>query len=97
MKNGQAYITIAEMKHPPYNLKDKPLEVFSALYSLTKKRAFLGTYQDLANWIEIDRVTLTRALKRLQERGLVTIEQAEGSATRFEFQAHHIKGYPLPD
>ena len=85
------------MKHAPYNLKGSTLEVFSALYCLTKKRAFLGTYQDLANWIEIDRVTLVRALKRLQERELVTIEKAEGSATRFEFQAHQIKGYPLPD
>lgn len=85
------------MKHAPYNLKGSSLEVFSALYSLTKKRAFLGTYIDLASWIEIDRMTLMRTLKRLQERGLVTIEKAEGSATRFEFQAHQIKGYPLPD
>lgn len=85
------------MKHPPYNLKGSSLEVFSALYSLTRKRAFLGTYEDLASWIEIDIDTLRRAIKRLIERGLVSAERAEGSLYRYEFKAHQIKGYPLPD
>ena len=85
------------MKHSPYNLKGSSLEVFSALYSLTKKRAFLGTYEDLASWIEIEVHLLRRTIKKLQERGLVSAEQAEGSAARYEFQAHTLKGYPLPD
>ena len=85
------------MKHHPYNLKGSTLEVFSALYCLTRKRAFLGTYMDLASWIEIDRVTLTRALKKLQEKELVSIEKTDDGFNRYEFQARTIKGYPLPD
>ena len=85
------------MKHHPYNLKGSSLEVFSALYCLTRKRAFLGTYLDLASWLEIDKNTLRRALKVLQERELVSIEKSISGFDRYEFQAHHIKGYPLPD
>ena len=95
MKDGQAFIIIAEMKHHPYNLRGSSLEVFSALYSLTKKRAFLGSYADLASWIEIEIKTLRRTISNLQARGLVSVEEHSGS--RFEFQAYHIKGYPLPD
>ena len=85
------------MKHHPYNLKGSTLEVFSALYCLTRKRAFLGTYMDLASWIEIEVHTLRNAIKKLQERGLVYAEPVSEGSTRYEFQAHHIKGYPLPD
>ncbi len=83
------------MKHHPYNLRGSSLEVFSALYSLTKKRAFLGSYEDLAGWLEIDLKTLKRAISKLQEKGIVYVEQK--SYARYEFQAFHIKGYPLPD
>ncbi len=85
------------MKHHPYNLKGSTLEVFSALYCLTRKRAFLGTYMDLASWIEIEPKTLRRALKVLNEKDLVSIDKSESGFDRYEFQAHHIKGYPLPD
>ena len=85
------------MKHHPYNLKGSTLEVFSALYCLTRKRAFLGTYMDLASWIEIDLDTLRRALKKLQEKDLVSIEKTDDGFYRYEFQARTIKGYPLPD
>ncbi len=97
MKDGQAFIIIAEMKHHPYNLKGSTLEVFSALYCLTRKRAFLGTYMDLASWIEIEPKTLRRAIEKLQERGLVYAEPCAEGSNRYEFQAHPIKGYPLPD
>lgn len=85
------------MKHHPYNLKGSTLEVFSALYCLTRKRAFLGTYEDLASWIELDIYTLRRALKKLQEKDLVSIEKTDDGFYRYEFQARTIKGYPLPD
>ncbi len=85
------------MKHHPYNLKGSSLEVFSALYCLTRKRAFLGTYTDLASWLEIEKTTVFRAIKKLQEKDLVTIEKTDDGFNRYEFQAHHIKGYPLPD
>ncbi len=85
------------MKHHPYNLKGSTLEVFSALYCLTRKRAFLGTYLDLASWLEIEVHTLRNAIKKLQERDLVYAEPCTENSNRYEFQAHPIKGYPLPD
>ncbi len=97
MKDGQAFIICAEMKHHPYNLKGSTLEVFSALYCLTRKRAFLGTYLDLAGWLEIEPKTLRRAIEKLKERGLVYAEPCTENSNRYEFQAHPIKGYPLPD
>ena len=85
------------MKHHPYNLKGSTLEVFSALYCLTRKRAFRGTYEDLANWIEIDIKTLKRSVAKLQERGLLRVEKVEGSYYQYEFRAQMIPGYPLPE
>lgn len=85
------------MKHHPYNLKGSSLEVFSALYTLTKKRSFLGTYVDLACWLEIDPKTLRRTIEKLKERGLVYAEPIIEGDSSYEFKAYTIKGYPLPD
>lgn len=85
------------MKHHPYNLKGSSLEVFSALYTLTKKRSFLGTYVDLACWLEIEPKTLRRAIEKLKERGLVYAEPVVEGDSSYEFKAYTIKGYPLPD
>ena len=84
------------MKHHPYNLKGSTLEVFSALYCLTRKRAFRGTYEDLAGWIEIEPKTVKRSVSKLVEQGLVAVEKVEGSYYQYKFRAQMIPGYPLP-
>ena len=85
------------MKHHPYNLKGSTLEVFSALYCLTRKRAFRGTYEDLASWIEIETKTVKRSVSKLVEQGLVVVEKVEGSYYQYEFRAQAIPEHPLPE
>lgn len=73
MKDGHLYYELPQMKHDPYNLKGSALRVYAALYILTAKHPFTGSYRTLADWIEdICPKTVKRAVDYLVDRNLVS-------------------------
>lgn len=73
MENGHLYYELPQMKHDPYNLKGSALRVYAALYILTAKHPFTGSYRTLADWIEdISPRTVNRMVDYLVDRNLVS-------------------------
>lgn len=73
MEIGHLYYELPQMKHDPYNLKGSALRVYAALYILTAKHPFTGSYRTLADWIEdISPKTVKRAVDYLVDRNLVS-------------------------
>ena len=72
-----------------YKLRGNSLEVYAALYSLTKKTSWTGTMTTLAGYMDVQLDTLKRACKLLENKGLLSIENIAYST--YSFQALHPK------
>ena len=82
------------MSSPPYSLKGADLDVFADLWYYSRNKPFNGSYQHLADWIEVPKTTLIRSIRYLEQKGLVDVISI--NAHRTSFQAKALEGHPLP-
>ena len=82
------------MSRPPYSLKGADLDVFADLWYYSRNKPFNGSYQHLADWIEVPKTTLIRSIRYLEQKGLVDVISI--NAHRTSFQAKALEGHPLP-
>ena len=72
-----------------YKLRGASLEVYAALYAMTRKKEWHGTYTTLEGYLDMKKDTLRRAFTQLEKKGLLSIENIAYST--YAFQALHPK------
>lgn len=82
------------MKKPPYSLSGADLLVYADLWAYSRENPFIGSYQNLANWMDVPKTSVMRSIKYLEGRGLVEVININAHKT--SFQAKAIPGAPLP-
>ena len=88
------HIIPPQMEKPPYSLSGADLLVYADLWAYSRVNPFIGSYQDLANWIGVPKTSVMRSVKELGKRGLVEVININAHKT--SFQAKAIPGAPLP-
>ena len=83
-----------QMERPPYSLSGADLRVYADLWAYSRVNPFIGSYQDLANWMDVPKTSVMRSVKELEKRGLVEVININAHKT--SFQAKAIPGVPLP-
>ena len=82
------------MEQAPYSLSGVDLAVFADVWMYSRVNPYVGSYQNLADWINIPKTTVVRSVKYLADRGLVEVININAHKTSFRAKA--IPGYPLP-
>ena len=88
------HISPPQMEKPPYSLRGADLLVYADLWAYSRVNPFIGSYQDLANWMDVPKTSVMRSVKELEKRGLVEVININAHKT--SFQAKAIPGAPLP-
>lgn len=88
------------MKKQPYNLKGANLEVYAALYSLTRHEPYEKSIKGLADFIVMPERSCRRALKYLVEHHLLQMEPItktqDPNDAIYQFEALVLPDAPLP-
>lgn len=88
------HIISPQMEKPPYSLSGADLRVYADLWMYARVNPFIGSYQDLANWMDVPKTSVMRSIKELEKRGLVEVIKINAHNTSFRAKA--IPSYPLP-
>ena len=63
------------MRHAPYGLRGTTLEVYAALYGLTRKEEKVYSRAWLCEWLEMPTSSVSKALRDLEKRGLLSVSE----------------------
>ena len=63
------------MRHAPYGLRGTTLEVYAALYDLTRKEEKVYSRAWLCGWLEMPTSSVSKALRDLEKRGLLSVSE----------------------
>ena len=101
MDNVHLYYELPQMRENPYNLGGNAIRVYAALYILTAKHPFIGTYKTLANWVkDISPKTIHRMVDYLVDRNLVSRDIVTNTKKPidgiYELDALILPDAPLP-
>lgn len=88
------HIISPQMEKPPYSLSGVDLLVYADLWMYARDKLYVGSYQNLANWIGVPKTSAIRSIRYLEGRGLVEVININAHKT--SFQAKAIPGAPLP-
>ena len=88
------HIIPPQMEKPPYSLRGADLLVYADLWAYSRVNPYIGSYQNLANWIGVSKTSAMRSIEKLEQRGLVEVININAHKT--SFQAKAISGAPLP-
>lgn len=88
------HIIPPQMEKPPYSLRGTDLHVYADLWMYARDKLYIGSYQNLANWMAIPKTSAMNSIKALEKRGLVEVININAHKT--SFQAKAIPGAPLP-